>query len=166
MERINKHLYYLNIAKEVSNRSTCFEKHWGAIIVKDDVIVSTGFNGAPRKVRDCLERGYCRLKEYRRKHNLDRGEAYEQCLSTHAEMNAIIFADKDKMDGAILYLYGTQLVGLDGQYSLVPNPSPCSECKKLIINAGIKEVYTLDAENTIHRHKVDLWTDEDITGGY
>lgn len=166
MGRIDKHLYYLNIAREVSNRSTCIQKHWGAIIVKDDVIVSTGFNGAPRKVKDCQERGYCRLQNYRKKNNLGRGEAYEQCLSTHAEMNAIIFADKDKMDGAILYLYGTQLVGLGGQYALVPNPSPCSECKKLIINAGIKEVYTLDAENTIHRHKVDLWTDEDITGGY
>ena len=164
--RIDKHQYYLNIAKEVSQRSTCIQKRWGAIIVKDDVIISTGFNGAPRKIQDCLQKGYCNLANYRKKANLGRGTAYEHCLSTHAEMNAIIFADKDKMDGATLYLYGTELVGLGGQYQIVANPNPCSECKKMIINAGIKEVYTQDADNTIHRHKVDLWTEGDITGGY
>lgn len=166
MERINKHQYYLNIAKAVSERSTCLMKHWGAVIVKDDVIISTGFNGAPRKVKDCLEKGYCRLQEYRRKNKLGRGTAYEQCISTHAEMNAIIFGDKDSMNGATLYLYGTQLVGLHNEYVVVPFPNPCSECKKLIINAGIKEVVTLADDNSIDTIIVNDWEETDITGGY
>lgn len=166
MKRINKHQYYLNIAKSVSERSTCLMKHWGAVIVKDDVIISTGFNGAPRKVKDCLEKGYCRLSEYRRKNKLGRGTAYEQCISTHAEMNAIIFGDKDSMNGATLYLYGTEMFDMDGEHRVVPFPNPCSECKKLIINAGIKEVVTIGDDNSIDTVLVNTWDETDITGGY
>lgn len=110
IDRISKHKYYLNIAEVVSQRSTCLCKHWGAVIVKDDTIVSTGFNGAPRKVVDCLEKQECRLLQYRKKNKLGRGTAYEQCLSVHAEMNAIIFADKDKLKNSTLYLAGFEIV--------------------------------------------------------
>lgn len=166
MERVSKYQYYLNIAKEVSKRSTCLNKHWGAVIVKEDVIVSTGFNGAPRKIKDCMERGYCKLQEYRHKHNLERGTAYEYCISTHAEMNAIIFADKDKMEGSTLFLYGEQINGLDGLWTIVPNPNPCSECKKLIINAGIENVVTLDGAGNIRSIHINDWDENDIVGGY
>ena len=166
MERINKYQYYLNIAKEVSKRSTCLNKHWGAVIVKEDVIVSTGFNGAPRKIKDCMERGYCKLQEYRNKHNLERGTAYEYCISTHAEMNAIIFADKDKMEGSTLFLYGEQINGFDELWTIVPNPNPCSECKKLIINAGIENVVTLDGAGNIRSIHINDWDENDIVGGY
>ncbi len=166
MERISKYQYYLNIAKEVSKRSTCLNKHWGAVIVKNDVIVSTGFNGAPRKVKDCMERGYCSLQQYRQKNNLGRGTAYEYCISTHAEMNAIIFANKDDMQGSTLFLYGEQIHGLDGIWSLVSNPNPCSECKKLIINAGIENVVTLDEAGNIRSVHTNNWDENDIIGGY
>lgn len=166
MERISKYQYYLNIAKEVSKRSTCLNKHWGAVIVKNDVIVSTGFNGAPRKVKDCMERGYCSLQQYRQKNNLGRGTAYEYCISTHAEMNAIIFANKDDMQGSTLFLYGEQINGLDGIWSLVSNPNPCSECKKLIINAGIENVVTLDGSGNIRSVHTNNWDENDIIGGY
>lgn len=113
-----------------------------------------------------MEKGYCRLSEYRRKKKLGRGTAYEQCISTHAEMNAIIFGSKDDMNGATLYLYGTELVGLCNEYQMVPFPNPCSECKKLIINARIKEIITLDDRNCINAINVSDWNENDITGGY
>ena len=114
MSRINKDKYYLDIAEVVLTRSTCMNKHWGAVLVKDDTILSTGFNGAPRGVKDCYEHGFCRLYEYRRKNNLGRGTAYEQCISCHAEMNAIVFVhDKSLTEGSTLYLVGKELTDLD-----------------------------------------------------
>ena len=139
MERIDKHNYYLNIAESVAQRSSCIMKHWGAVIVKDDVIVSTGFNGAPRGVNDCYEKGYCRLVDYRKKNKLGRGEGYEQCLSVHAEMNAIINASKEEMEGATLYLCGIEHITLDSNFwRYVNNAKPCVNCRKAIINAKIK----------------------------
>ena len=164
--RVDKDIYYLDIAKAISQRSTCLMKHWGAIIVKDDVIISTGFNGAPRKIKDCIDRGYCKLAEYRRQHKLGRGTAYEQCISTHAEMNAIIFGNREDMCGATLYLYGEEMFDMDGVYRIVPMPNPCSECKKLIINARIEKVVTLLDNNSINTIFVNDWDETDITGGY
>ena len=165
--RIDKDFYYLNIAEQVSKRSTCLCKHWGAIIVKDDTIISTGFNGAPRKVKDCMERGYCRLQKYRKDNNLGRGTAYEQCLSVHAEQNAIIFADKEQMKDASLYLVGTEITDLDGTEQYVINPKPCAECRKLIINAGIKHVFCKISKDELVHYPIQDWINEDeITGIY
>ena len=167
MERISKTMYYLGIAKAVSKRSSCLTKHWGAVIVKDDVIVSTGFNGAPRGVKDCVEKGYCRLAEYRRKNKLSRGEGYEQCLSVHAEMNAIIQASKEELEGSTLYLYGEEITDLDGVFDFVKNPMPCVNCRRAIINAKIKNVIIQKDYNTGIQFDVDNWEkEENIVGGY
>lgn len=166
MNRISKEEYYLGIAKAVSARSTCLTKHWGAVIVKDDQIISCGFNGAPRGCEDCLERGFCRLTDYRRKAKLGRGTGYEQCLSVHAELNAIIFADKDKLVGSALFLYGEENTSFDGTLSIVKNAMPCTSCRKAIINAGIRHVIVKTDVGFIC-YVVDDWKNvESITGGY
>lgn len=168
MERISKDEYYLNIAEKVSERSTCLQKHWGAVIVKDDVIVSTGFNGAPRKVCDCMEDGYCNLQLARRKlQSTRRGTMYEQCTSVHAEQNALLFADKDKLEGATMYLVGKQIIDLDGKFQYVPEPSPCHICKKLIINAELEKVVVRLKEGHSITYPVDGWLSKnEILGGY
>ena len=166
MERISKAVYYLGIAKAVSERSSCLNKHWGAVIVKDDVIVSTGFNGAPRNVKDCTEKGYCRLAEYRRKNKLNRGEGYEQCMSVHAEMNAIINASKEELEGSTLYLYGVER-NMDGDWIYVHNPMSCVNCRKAIINAKIEKVIVQTRDYTGIQMDVSDWELEDmIVGGY
>lgn len=166
--RIDKDNYYLNIAETVSQRSTCLTKHWGAIIVKDDTIVSTGFNGAPRKVKDCLQKGYCRLTEHRKKTNSGRGTCYEQCLSVHAEMNAMLSASKDEMLGATLYLVGKESTSLDGGFDYVKNPKPCTMCRKMIINAGIERVIVRIDRSYHSNYLVKGWTlnEDEIVGGY
>ena len=92
MERISKENYYLDIAQTVAERSTCLRRKFGAIIVKDDVIVSTGYNGAPRGRKNCNEINFC----IREKLNIPRGERYEMCRSVHAEANAIIAAARGR----------------------------------------------------------------------
>lgn len=166
MERISKVMYYLGIAEAVSKRSSCLNKHWGAVIVKDDVIVSTGFNGAPRGVKDCTEKGYCRLAEYRRKNKLGRGEGYEQCMSVHAEMNAIINASKEELEGSTLYLYGVEQ-NMDGDWTYVTNPMSCVNCRRAIINAKIKKVIVQVHKGRGMQFDVSDWELEDmIVGGY
>ena len=100
MERPDKINYYLDIAETVSKRSTCLRKHYGAIIVKNDVIISTGYNGAPRGRKNCSDINYCMRDAL----HIPRGERYEMCRSVHAEANAIIAADRDKMLGSTLYM--------------------------------------------------------------
>jgi dCMP deaminase len=100
MERPDKINYYLDIAETVSKRSTCLRKHYGAIIVKNDVIISTGYNGAPRGRKNCSDINYCMRDAL----GIPRGERYEMCRSVHAEANAIIAADRDKMLGSTLYM--------------------------------------------------------------
>lgn len=167
MSRINKDQYYLDIAEVVLTRSTCMNKHWGAVLVKDDTIISTGFNGAPRGCTDCYEKGICRLYEYRKKNNLGRGEGYEQCIAVHAEMNAIIFVhDKSKTQGSTLYLTGKELMDLDGNWCYVANPNPCHICKKLIVNAGIEKVICRVSQFQILEINPKEWTDNMLIGGY
>ena len=154
--RIDKTNYYLNIAEAASERSTCLKRKYGAIIVNNDEIISTGYNGAPRKLTSCLETGKC-LRE-----DSERGTDYSSCISCHAEMNAIISASRQEMLGSILYLVGKEAT--TGEY--VENPAPCSICKRLIINAGIERVYI-----RLSKTKYDLietcdWKQEDIVGGY
>ena len=131
--RTDKINYYLNIAETTLERSTCIRRNFGAIIVKNDEIISTGYNGAPRGRKNCTDLGYC----MREKMNVPRGERYELCRSVHAEQNAIISASRKDMIDSDLYL-----VGIDyNTKEYVSDARPCAMCKRVIINAGIKKIY-------------------------
>ena len=140
MARADKHNYYLSIAEAVLGRGTCLRRNFGAVIVNHDKIVSTGYAGAPRGRENCVDKGLC----IRNKFNIPRGERYEFCRSVHAEMNAVIHASRDEMLGSTLYLVGKE-VG-DGSY--VKDAAPCTMCKRVIINSGVKNlVARIDGEN-------------------
>ncbi len=132
MPRRDKINYYLDIAETVSRRSTCLRRYFGAIIVKNDEILSTGYSGAPRGRKNCNDLGYC----LRESLNIPRGERYEMCRSVHAEANAIISTARRDCIGGTMYLVGTEAA--TGAY--VANASSCSMCKRLVINAGIQTV--------------------------
>lgn len=130
--RTSKPRYYLGIADAVLARSTCMRRKYGAIIVRNDEIISTGYNGAPRGRQNCSEVGFC-TRDYL---SIPSGERYELCRSVHAEANAIISAARRDMLGGTLYL-----VGRDAKTGeLLRDTMPCSMCKRLIINAGITQV--------------------------
>ncbi|MGN8937401.1 deoxycytidylate deaminase [Bittarella sp. HCP28S3_D9] len=153
-KRRDKTNYYLDIAESVLTRGTCLRRKYGAIIVRDDEIISTGYVGAPRGRKNCCDLGYC----MRSKLGIPRGERYEICRSVHAEANAIISAERQKMIGATLYLVGRECKG--GDY--VKNASSCSMCKRLIINAGIKTVVIRDTRDEYRVIDVQsAWVDED-----
>lgn len=128
--RRDKTNYYLDIAETVASRATCLRRKYGAIIVKDDQIIATGYNGAPRGVPNCCDLGQCT----REKNNIPHGERYEQCRAIHAEMNAIISASRTDMLGQTLYLVGLE----NGNY--VENATPCLMCTRAIVNAGLCQV--------------------------
>ena len=134
--RRSKINYYLDIAETVLQRGTCLRRNYGAIIVKNDEIISTGYVGAPRGRKNCCDLGYC----VREKLNIPRGERYEMCRSVHAEANAIISAGRREMLGATMYLVGKEVS--DGSY--IKNANSCSMCKRMIINAGIAKVVIRD----------------------
>ncbi|MEG2915319.1 MAG: dCMP deaminase family protein [Oscillospiraceae bacterium] len=139
MDRRDKINYYLDIAEVVTERGTCLRRNYGAIIVKNDQIISTGYVGAPRGRQNCCDLGYCT----REKLNVPRGERYELCRSVHAEQNAIIHASRENMLGSTLYL-----VGIEAKTQVyIENARPCAMCKRLIINAGIKEVIVRNSKN-------------------
>lgn len=133
--RISKTEYYLNIAKAVSMRSTCLRRQYGAVIVKDDVVISTGYNGSPRGSQNCCDTGEC----YREANNIPHGEQYEKCVAVHAEANAIISAARKDMIGATLYLYGRE-----GNKEI--KAEPCLMCQRLIQNAGIGKIIGSEGE--------------------
>ncbi len=133
--RISKTEYYLNIAKAVSMRSTCLRRQYGAVIVKDDVVISTGYNGSPRGSQNCCDTGEC----YREANNIPHGEQYEKCVAVHAEANAIISAARKDMIGATLYLYGRE-----GNKEI--KAEPCLMCQRLIQNAGIGKIIESEGE--------------------
>ena len=128
MEQIKKDEYYLDIAKTVTRRSTCLRRQYGAIIVKNDEVVATGYNGAPRGEINCCDCGFCQRDAL----GIPKGERYELCVSVHAEANAIISAARRDMIGATIYIVGIE--AKDGSYA---NPAPCLMCRRLIKNAGI-----------------------------
>ena len=130
--RPNKTDYYLGIAAEVSERSTCNRRQYGAIIVKDDRIISTGYNGSARGDVNCCDEGVC----YREANNIPHGQQYEKCRAVHAEANAIINANPSDMIGATLYLAGFE----NGES--MADPQPCEMCRRLIANAQIKNIIT------------------------
>lgn len=137
--RIDKINYYLDIAEATLERGTCLRRNFGAIIVKNDEIISTGYVGAPRGRKNCCDLKYCT----REKLNIPRGERYELCRSVHAEQNAIISASRKDMIDSSLYLVGKNYN--DGNY--IANARPCALCKRMIINAGIKEVIIRNDKN-------------------
>lgn len=153
MGRVSKENYYLDIAETVSERSTCLRKHYGAIIVKNDVIVSTGYNGAPRGRKNCTDIGSC----YRDEMKIPRGERYELCRAVHAEANAVIAAPREQMLGATLYMACTEPA--DG--SLVSGTCSCMMCKRQIINAGIARVVIRDDKEHFRVVPVQEWVDND-----
>lgn len=153
MERVSKHNYYLDIAQTVSERSTCIRKRYGAIIVKNDVIIATGYNGAPRGRKNCSDIGSCT----REKLGIPRGERYELCRSVHSEANAIISASRENMLGSSLYMCCTDPKTGD----IILGTNSCMMCKKLIINSGIARVYIRDTKNEFREIPVIEWIDDD-----
>ena len=153
MERIDKINYYLDIAETVVERGTCLRRNFGAIIVKNDEIISTGYVGAPRGRKNCCDLGYCT----REKLNIPRGERYELCRSVHAEQNAIISASRRDTIDSTLYLVGKNYK----DHSYVENANPCALCKRMIINSGIKEVIIRDTKKKYRIIKVQEYIDND-----
>jgi dCMP deaminase len=153
MKRRDKYNYYLDIAQTVAERGTCLRRNYGAIIVKNDEIISTGYVGAPRGRANCSELGKCIRTEMK----IPRGERYELCRSVHAEANAIISAARRDMIGAVMYLVGIEM----DTHSLVANSCCCSMCKRLVINAGIERVVIRDTENDYRVIEVRDWIDND-----
>ncbi|MBE6970210.1 MAG: cytidine deaminase [Ruminococcaceae bacterium] len=155
MDRRSKENYYLDIADAALNRSTCLRRKYGAIVVREDEILSTGYNGAPRGRRNCSDLGYCA----REKLNIPRGERYELCRSVHAEANAIISAARRDMLGGTLYL-----VGRDARSGeLLKDATPCAMCRRLIINAGIAKVVARVGEDQYESTDVNEWIEHDET---
>ncbi|MBR3988706.1 MAG: cytidine deaminase [Clostridia bacterium] len=151
--RIDKENYYLDIAETVSERGTCLRRNFGAIIVNNDQIISTGYVGAPRGRKNCIDLGYCQREAL----NIPRGERYELCRSVHAEMNAIIHASRERMLGATLYLVGKE----QGTGEYVENASACAMCKRAIINAGITRVVIRNSKTKFTAVYVEEWIEND-----
>ena len=152
MKRIEKENYYLDIAQTVLERSTCLRRQYGAIIVRNDEIVATGYNGAPRGRKNCSDLGYC----VREQMCVPRGERYELCRSVHAEANAIISAARRDMIGATLYL-----VGRDAKSGELIRAGSCTMCKRQIINAGIERVVYRVSASEYETIYVNDWIEND-----
>lgn len=153
MNRRDKVNYYLDMAQVALERSTCLRRGFGAVIVKNDVIVSTGYNGTPRGRANCIDIGTC----IRAKMGIPRGERYEFCRSVHAEANAIIAAPREQMLGATLYLVGRDM----STGEIMPDANSCPMCKRLIINAGIEKVVIRRNADTYDTIEVSEWVDHD-----
>ena len=155
MEKLDKILrrpewdeYFLDIALAVGRRSTCLRRKYGAVIVKDNVIISTGYNGSPRGEANCIDTGICERERLK----VPKGERYELCVSVHAEQNAVINADPIKMKGAVIYIAGINVA--DGS---IASGEPCLLCRRMIQNAGIvKAVYRDSSEKLIIINPSDI----------
>ena len=149
--RISKDEYYLGIAREVARRSTCYRRSIGALIVRDDQIVSTGYAGAPRKTRASTEHGFC----LRDKMGIPHGQRYELCRSVHAEQNAIINAARAGVSllGGDMYIFGSV-----PESGAAINAFPCFICKKMLINAGLVRVVCSTADGRFLVFLVEDWT--------
>ena len=158
--RRDKDNYYLDIAESVSQRCTCTRRHYGAVIVKADEVISTGYVGAPRGRKNCTDLKSC----VREERNIARGERYELCRSVHAEANAIISAPRKDMLGSCMYLTGIDIATKD----YVKNASSCAMCKRLIINAGIERIVIRDSKDSYRVVDVEDWisNDDSLDGGF
>ena len=150
VKRISKDQYYLGIAKEVARRSTCWRRSIGALIVRDDQIISTWYVGANRKTRDNLNHGLCLRHPRYNPH----GQRYELCRSVHAEQNAIINAARAGVSllGGNIYIHGT----VYGEEKPI-DAFPCFICKKMIINAGLNRVVCSTRAGGKKVFSVDKW---------
>ena len=149
-KRISKEDYYLNIATEVVRRGTCLRRNYGAVVVKNDEIISTGYTGAPRGAKNCIDIGYCPRSNL----NVPPGERYELCRSVHAEMNALIHISRREAMGGTMYLMGVE-AQTGGP---LPNGAePCRLCKRVIINAGIEKVLTKNINGEVINYQVRNW---------
>lgn len=159
--RPSKHDYYLQLALDVAKRGTCIRRNFGAIIVKNDEIIATGYTGAPRGSINCCDKGTCQRQDL----NIPSGQRYELCRSVHAEMNAIISAPRNEMNGATMYLAGWEMVNNTYDHP-VNKAEPCLLCKRMIVNAGILEViscnYDTDAKSKYFFQSSGLWLAADI----
>ena len=153
MERRDKTNYYLDIAETVLERGTCLRRNYGAIIVKNDEIISTGYTGAPRGRKNCDELGFCK----RDRLNVPRGTQYELCRSVHAEANAIISAPRKDMIGGTVYLVGREAKTKE----IIKDANSCVMCKRLIINSGIEKVIIRDTKNDYRVINVIDWIEAD-----
>ncbi len=158
MNRIGKDNYYLDIAESVSERGTCLRRKFGAIIVKNDEIISTGYAGAPRGRKNCCDENYCIRQELK----VPRGERYELCRSVHAEQNAIISAARKDMIGSTIYLVGIE----NDTNEYVKDARPCALCKRFIINAGIEKIIIRKNKTDFEVIDVDelIKNDESLVG--
>ena len=157
MQRIEKENYYLDIADTVSERSTCLRRQYGAIIVRNDEIIATGYNGAPRGRRNCSDLGRCTREELK----IPSGQRYELCRSVHAEANCIISAARSETLGATIYMACRNPKTGD----LIPGSTSCSMCRRMIINAGIEKVVVRDTKDEFRVEYVQDWIDQDDTLG-
>ena len=139
--------YFIGIAKAVAARATCLRRKYGAVITKDNIIVSTGYNGAPAGMKDCLEVGKCTRKELQIPH----GERYELCHSVHAEANAVIRAAVHELKGATIYISGAD----DGAGEC--HSEPCMMCKRIMLNARIARVVYSDGNGNVHAVNPRAW---------
>lgn len=153
MARIDKENYYLNIAETVSERSTCLRRCYGAIIVQNDEIISTGYNGAPRGRMNCADLGYCTREAMK----IPSGQRYELCRSVHAEANCIISAARRDTLGATLYMACRD----PRTGALIPGSTSCTMCRRQIINAGIERVIIRETPTEYSVVSVEDWIRED-----
>jgi len=150
--RPNWHDYFIDIARSVSRRATCLRRKYGAVITNANNIVSTGYNGAPRGMRDCLEEGKCTRKML----DIPHGQRYELCHSVHAEANAIIRASMHELDGATIYISGVDEKGSEC------DSAPCMMCKRMILNARISLVVYSDGKGGFHAVSPEDWLGERV----
>jgi dCMP deaminase len=145
--------YFIGIAKAVGIRATCFRRRYGSVITRDNTIVSTGYNGAPRGMVDCLDAGVCTRTELEIPH----GERYELCHSVHAEANAIIRASQEELHGSTIYISG-----MDGGTGEECSSEPCMMCKRMILNAHIARVVYSDGTGSYHSLNPEIWLKDRI----
>lgn len=134
MQRINKNQYYLYVAKAISARSTCLKRQYGCVIVKNDEIIATGYNGSARGMVNCCDH----MDECPRRNIPSNGNNYDDCHSVHAEQNAIISASRSEMLNATMYIYGRQYDYDEKRWKPIENIEPCQICRRMIANAGIQ----------------------------
>ena len=156
MDRVDKINYYLDIAEAVVERGTCLRNNYGSVIVKNDEIISTGYNGAPRGTVNCSDSGSCIRDDM----NIPKGQRYELCRAVHAEQNAIISASRSLLMGADIYLacHDARTGEIDGDIE------PCMMCKRFIINAGISRVIVRNTRDTYTIHEVSRWLEDSDLG--
>lgn len=150
-QRRDKTNSYLDLAETVSNNSTCIHKRCGAVLVNDGTVITTGYTGAPRGRRNCIDMEDCAK------------ETCGRCRAVHAEANAVLFASRMQMRGGSLYVVRIDVDDDGKDIGYVKNPDCCESCKMLLINSGIRDVYVRVSKDEYIRQTVMDWIDNDDT---